>query len=755
MHASSFTIPYSAPFFDEAAQFIWQRYGHDACAWRQTLVLASNIRSSLSLREALIRHMPQPAFCPRIISFKNMPEYVGMQEEDEVLSSAQQIAIIFELLYAHSPLQRWEQAKSWQRQLEELSRSSHTFLSPDAFTSMLQPLWPGVWSDEIYKVYLQSSTMRLRQQSEAIWHGWKESPPQFPIIVVGSTGSTCVSGGWVDWVKQYEHGCIIERGSGHSTQAVRIVQIPHEYGAADWIASEVEQALQGPDNHLTIVSPLPFEALHQQLLARGVDVDRGDYANFRATPVGQLWSCLMRLVAAPSNLLMWECFKRLTLDPNALAEAEQLCRREKTIVASEHLHVWMFLESRPEAAPLHAWWSYLQELITRLKEIFQHPILEDLQSWPADITIPNVKNVAAGLLPHIDAWWPIPKYRFVRDEKPRVQWVGPWEARGLVSDRIWVCGLNEGVWPGFPQIEPWLAPHDRVDLGLPDVPHFEKLSHHDLMCTLGASPEVTWVTLEDQPPSRWIGGQIFQEIKSPSRAPALIVAPPVGMLQEPITHISVTEADRLMRDPYAYYVRAILKLEEMDVLPQNNQPERTTRDKGLLFHRVMQLCVTRQNDTWQALLDKECAVDFFWLHQLQACLPHIRWGSEVLCEMKYTLMLGDKKLTGRLDRVDIAPFLITNYKTGSLPSLEAIQKGWAPQLILETLLAAHHHNKDSGSSTLLSLKHEPDARIWQWTSESLAEAREAFVQWLDGIISFPASGSPGMHHIARKDSWMI
>ena len=52
---------------------------------------------------------------------------------------------------------------------------------------------------------------------------------------------------------------------------------------------------------------------------------------------------------------------------------------------------------------------------------------------------------------------------------PRLAIYGLIEARLQTADLMILGGLNEGVWPGQPAPDPWLAPRIRAELGLPGL----------------------------------------------------------------------------------------------------------------------------------------------------------------------------------------------------------------------------------------------------------------------------------------------
>jgi ATP-dependent helicase/nuclease subunit B len=68
---------------------------------------------------------------------------------------------------------------------------------------------------------------------------------------------------------------------------------------------------------------------------------------------------------------------------------------------------------------------------------------------------------------------------------PRLSILGVIEARLQTADLMILGGLNEGVWPGLPAPDPWLAPRIRAELGLPGLERRIGLAAHDLASGAG------------------------------------------------------------------------------------------------------------------------------------------------------------------------------------------------------------------------------------------------------------------------------
>ena len=110
-------------------------------------------------------------------------------------------------------------------------------------------------------------------------------------------------------------------------------------------------------------------------------------------------------------------------------------------------------------------------------------LLAELEAAPAAVTLSMTANDA------------VPMLRQLLDERPvrppygghqRIQILGLLEARLQQADLMILGGMNEGVWPGDPRPDPWLAPRIRANLGLPTLDFVSGLAAHDFASALGA-----------------------------------------------------------------------------------------------------------------------------------------------------------------------------------------------------------------------------------------------------------------------------
>ncbi len=310
---------------------------------------------------------------------------------------------------------------------------------------------------------------------------------------------------------------------------------------------------------------------------------------------------------------------------------------------------------------------------------------------------------------------------------PRVQILGPLEAQLQRADLMILGGLNEGIWPGRPAPDPWLAPAIRNTLGLPGLARATGLAAHDFVGGLGAAdvlltrarrdasaPLVAsrfWLRLQ-----AYSGGlasddallSLARGIDSragpvPGRAPR--PAPPAAARPR---RISVTQIDTLVTDPFAFYARSVLGLKPLDPLDQD--PTAATR--GNRIHEVLERWIKSGRgspEQLQRFTEEMLAAEGSQFPLLRALWgPRARraiaWAGEQILAAEadgWLQMVAEASgecalpngitLSGRADRVDRdaeGRLAIIDYKTGGVPSPTAIREGLANQLGLLMAMAA-------------------------------------------------------------------
>ncbi len=163
---------------------------------------------------------------------------------------------------------------------------------------------------------------------------------------------------------------------------------------------------------------------------------------------------------------------------------------------------------------------------------------------------------------------------------PRIQILGLLEARLQQADLMILAGLNEGVWPGLPQPDPWLAPRIRRGLGLawassgasacPRMTSPTGSGRHGSSSSRArrdtGAPTIAsrfWLRLRamtgDRGPRTRRLIVLARRSTSRSRKRRAIRSPrPAHGGSAPRGDIAVTDIDRLRADPYAFYAAKIL-----------------------------------------------------------------------------------------------------------------------------------------------------------------------------------------------------
>ncbi len=307
---------------------------------------------------------------------------------------------------------------------------------------------------------------------------------------------------------------------------------------------------------------------------------------------------------------------------------------------------------------------------------------------------------------------------------PRLAILGLIEARLQTADLMVLGGLNEGVWPGLPAPDPWLAPRIRAELGLPGLERRIGVSAHDLAGALGA-PQVLLTRARRDASAPTIASRFWLRLEALSggltRADAIAhwlraiddpgrhapaerpePAPPVAMRPKAI---SVTEVDRLKADPYAFYARRMLRLSPLD--PVDADPSAAWR--GTAVHDVLEqwarldacapdllraralamLADERTHPMMRALWQPRLMEAVDWI-AAEITLNAAQGRRVLAVEQEGEIDFAGVKLRGKFDRIDRLPdgsLGIIDYKTGQPPSPKSIRAGYSLQLGLLGLIA--------------------------------------------------------------------
>ncbi len=313
----------------------------------------------------------------------------------------------------------------------------------------------------------------------------------------------------------------------------------------------------------------------------------------------------------------------------------------------------------------------------------------------------------------------------------RLMILGALEARLSNSEVIILGGLNENSWPPSIDADPWLSRSMRQALGLPELERRLGLSAHDfcscfyakhLLLTRSHSdngaptlPSRWWQRLEavkvknkeiylrnDKPWKAW--AKSLTPILDPIKIEPPKPCPPVEIRPK---KLSVTEIEKLMRDPYSIYAKHCLKLKPLLPLHQPLNPA----ERGQIIHKILEEHVKfgiSPNNHLPQLLDRARAYFLynpvsrvFWWHRFEQIA---NWFLKALDDNNVKRCLTEQKgrisfkvqehdfeitaIADRIDSIDDSAIRIVDYKTGIPPSKSDMQSGYSPQLVLEALIAS-------------------------------------------------------------------
>lgn len=320
---------------------------------------------------------------------------------------------------------------------------------------------------------------------------------------------------------------------------------------------------------------------------------------------------------------------------------------------------------------------------------------------------------------------------------PRLSIWGPFEARQQQPDVIVLGSLNDGTWPEAADPGPWLNRPMRSELGLPSPEETIGHAAHDFTSLLGASR--VYLTRAEKidgvptVPSRWLmrlqallagfgasdalhadqpwlsWARARDDAGSRRRIGAPEPRPPLALRPR---RLSVTRVETWLANPYAIFARDILKLDKLPALGAD--PNAALR--GNVVHEVMSRFAQKHPEHLPADAHAELMqiaravladyvdnprVAAFWIPRFRRFAewfaegePARRDGAKrVVAEVPGQLVIaapaGPFTLSARADRIDITEngLLITDYKTGSVPSDRQIAAGMKPQLPLEAAVA--------------------------------------------------------------------
>ncbi|GAB5449382.1 double-strand break repair protein AddB [Gymnodinialimonas sp.] len=400
---------------------------------------------------------------------------------------------------------------------------------------------------------------------------------------------------------------------------------------------------------------------------------------------------------------------------------------------------------------------------------------------------------------------------------------GTQEARVQGADVTILAGLNEGTWPQAASADPWLNRPLRAQAGLRLPDRVIGLSAHDFQ--QGIAGGEVWLSRAkrddetDTVPARWLnrlvnllGGAsaeaaqaiddmrqrgdawlaLAETLTTPDKAvdPAPRPAPAPQNIAR-LTAMSVTDVERLIRDPYAIYAARMLNLRALD--PLRASPD--ARLRGNVIHKILERFIkatpvdlppdaaAQFMQIAEAILSDEApwpAARHLWRNRLQKLLPWYLTQEAGFRDLAEPWVLEERKqwevpglsltLSGIADRIDELPdgrVAIYDYKTGNLPT-DKVEIAYNKQLLLLALMgrggAFAERPLDVARLAYVGLGTKPEVRVQDFDGalldETLAGLHELIRHYRQGAVGFTSRRSPKQttyagdyDHLARLGEW--
>ncbi|MBR1948283.1 MAG: PD-(D/E)XK nuclease family protein [Alphaproteobacteria bacterium] len=326
-----------------------------------------------------------------------------------------------------------------------------------------------------------------------------------------------------------------------------------------------------------------------------------------------------------------------------------------------------------------------------------------------------------------------------RSSHKRVRILGPMEARLNHFDEMILGGFNEGVWPSSPKADPWMSRPMKKDFGFEAPEKQIGVLALDFANLLGAKNIIiTRAKVNCGTPtvkSRWLMRfetilqalninkkslidedvvYLAMELDKEERSYRIEAPCPKPPVEARPRKMSASAFEKLIRDPYGVYAEYILKLKPLEDLNK----EEDMRDFGNVVHNVLEefnkqypsklpdnaeeILIKMGNDAFEKSNFKK-EKKAFWLPKMKKMMQWIAkeeasyrkdvvkvhnevWGKFYIEDLPN----GRFEIYARADRVDSlvgGKINIIDYKTGRARTKTEINKGFAPQLPIEALIA--------------------------------------------------------------------
>ena len=315
----------------------------------------------------------------------------------------------------------------------------------------------------------------------------------------------------------------------------------------------------------------------------------------------------------------------------------------------------------------------------------------------------------------------------IRESKPdgcKVCVIGTIESRMQTADVIILTGLNEDMFPTVGYKNAWLPGAIAKQVGLPSPNRKVSLMALDFM-NLSCGAEVYWLRSKQSggnltTESRFLsrvrvtvgnlekGNEILESVRETDNVKynPLDYSPPTPPIDK--TDVWVTELDLLIHNPYAFYVRHILRLKPKDdywVLPDARQFGDCVHDAVKYTEDYSAENLIREMDKRAMdILPHNSILFYFWHKRFEDFAPwlekYLKSQVNLHKEIDGNINIMGRNVYARADIVSSDG--VADIKTGEAPKLKQLKEGMAPQLPLEGFMWQNGGFKVDGTNVSLT-----------------------------------------------------
>ena len=358
--------------------------------------------------------------------------------------------------------------------------------------------------------------------------------------------------------------------------------------------------------------------------------------------------------------------------------------------------------------------------------------------------------------------------------------LGTIESRMQTADVVILTGLNEGMFPARGYENAWLPRRVAEEIGLPSPDRKVSLQSLDFM-NLSCGGTVYWLrstqsggvqTTESRFLSRVIarGGifnnktEILEEVLARDKVARHSLDYSVPTPPNDWSDVYVTELELLIHNPYAFYVRHILKLRVLDdywVGPD-------ARDFGNLVHDVVEHATDLRPDALVAQMDMRAleklgrgsVLFHFWHKRFVEIAPvianELSSVPRAWAEIGGAVKIAGRNVRARADRIWDGGVL--DIKTGAAPTKSQLAQGNMPQLPLEAYILQSGgfpiqttQNSRTPIMRFLQLRNN-DARVIEYDADTTREMMRAAVDKVTELFNVYSAGGAGYEYRETGDS---